>query len=110
MNEPGSPAEPAISGFHPLRLLLVVFAILLLIMLASHWYAGQVSLSRYCQQPRFMLNQLAAVITEERPAGEGARRDYIIAAKLVFLLPRNTDEPVTAYLQRLRNRLGIQCR
>jgi hypothetical protein len=110
MNKSASAAQPAVTGFHPLRLILVVFAILLVIMLASHWYANQVSLSRYCQHPELALQNLAAVITDGRPAGDGDRRDYIVAAKLEFLLPRNTGESVTAYLQRLRNRLGIQCR
>ena len=110
MNQTAPSDETANPAFRPLRLVLSVFVILVLISLASHWYASRISMSRYCQQPEIMLEHLAAVITEERPAGDGARREYIVAAKLEFLVPRNTDEPLAAYLQRLRKRLEIQCR
>jgi hypothetical protein len=103
-------AEPIGPGFQPVRLVLVVLAVLLLVSFASHWYAGQVSLSRYCQQPELVLQRLAAIITETRPAGEEARRDYIVAAKLEFLVPPTADEPLDAYLQRVRRRLEQQCR
>lgn len=103
-------AESTGSGFKPVRLVLVVFALLLLISFASHWYAGQVSLPRYCEQPELVLQRLAAIMTENRPAGEEARRDYVVAAKLEFLVPPAADEPLDAYLQRVRRRLERQCR
>lgn len=102
-------AETNASRFKPVRLLLVVSTVLLLVSFAAHWYADQVSMSRYCQQPELMLERLTAVITENRPAGDGARRDYIVAAKLEFLLPRGTDEPLPAYMQRLHRHLEEHC-
>lgn len=98
------------SGFHPVRLVLVVLAALLLVSFASDWYVGQVSLPRYCQQPELALRRLAAVMTENKPAGEEARREYIVAAKLEVLVPRTADEPLDAYLQRVRRRLEQQCK
>jgi len=103
-------AEPTGSGFQPVRLVLVVLAALLLVSLASHWYAGEVSLPRYCEQRELVLQRLAAIITEERPAGEEARRDYIVAAKLEFLVPPAADEPLDAYLRRVRRGLEQRCR
>jgi hypothetical protein len=103
-------AEPTGPGFQPVRLVLVVLAVLLLVSFASHWYAGQVSLPRYCEQPELVLRRLAAVMTGNRPAGEESRRDYVVAAKLEFLVPPTVDEPLEAYLQRVRRRLEQQCR
>ena len=57
-----------------------------------------------------MLQHLAAINTEDRPAGDSSRRNFIVAAKLEFLLPRMADEPVDAYIVRLRSRLEQECR
>ena len=110
MSSPSSISELVAQRFRPVRLVLVVLTILLLVSFASRWYAGQVSLPRYCQQPELVLQRIAAIITEKKPAGEGARRDYIVAAKLKFLMPSTADEPLDAYLMRLRRQLEVQCR
>ena len=103
-------AEQIGPGFRPVRLVLVVLVMMLLVSLAGNWYAERVSLPRYCQDPELALQRLAAVITENRPAREGAPRDYMVSAKLEFLVPRTADEPHEEYLQRLRLRLEQQCR
>ena len=110
MHDKPAPAEQIGPGFQPVRLVLAVFAALLFLSFAGDWYVGQVSLPRYCQQPELVLQRLAAIITENRPAGDEARRDYVVAAKLEFLVPRTGDEPLDAYLHRLRRRLEQQCR
>lgn len=107
MADLSSPVEPA---FQPGRLLLVVFVLLMLIFYASRWYATQVSLPRYCHQIELVLHRLAAINTQSRPAGDQSRRDYIVAAKLEFLLPARADETVDSYLQRLRTELEQKCR
>jgi len=107
---PGIPTEVFDPAFHPVRLVLVVFGILLLVFYASRWYVAQVSLPRYCQQPELVLQRLAAINTESRPAGDKSRRDYIVAAKLEFLVPARADEPIETYLQRLRLQLEEKCR
>lgn len=109
MNQPSLIVETNGSTFKPVRLVLAVFTLLLLVSFAAHWYANEVSMSRYCQQPELALQRLSAVITQNRPAGDGARRNYIVAAKLEFLLPRGTDEPLQAYLLRLRGYLEEHC-
>lgn len=110
MSDPTALAGSKGPGFHAIRLMSAAFAALLLVSLASHWYAGQVSLPRYCEQPEIALQQLAAVLSETRPAGEGPRRDYVVAAKLEFLVPPASDEPPDVYLRRVRRLLEQQCR
>ena len=106
---PGTSPEVITPTFQPVRLVLVVFGILLLIFYANLWYAAQVSLPRYCQQPGLVLQRLAAIDSENRPAGDKSRRDYIVAAKLEFLVPARADEPMDAYLLRLRALLEENC-
>lgn len=110
MTDTPSSVEFVAPAFKPVRLILVVFAVLLLIFYASDWYAAQVSLPRYCQQPELVLQRLAAINTENRPAGDRARRDYIVVAKLEFLLPARSDEKVDDYLLRLKTLLEEKCR
>ncbi len=110
MNEQQAMTEPAVSRFRPIRLVLVVLAALLVVFQASDWYAGQVALPRYCEQQALMLQHLVAINSENRPAGDNSRRNFVVAAKLEFLLPRMADEPLDAYIRRLRTRLEEACR
>lgn len=105
----GSSAIPSAVRFRPFLLLLAVLVILMLISLASRWYATEVSLPRYCAQPEETLRRLAAIISEERPAGDESRREFIVAAKLKYLMPAQVDERDGEYLQRLRVYLEEQC-
>jgi hypothetical protein len=100
----------ATGRFRTAPVVLVVLSALSLISLANGWYARQVALPRYCQQPELALQRIAAVITESRPAGDGPRRDYIVATKLLHLVPRTVDEPFDVYLERVRYRLRHECR
>ena len=109
MSGQSSLAEPMDRRFQPVWLVLFVFVILLLISFGSRWYAGQVAVPRYCQQPDLVLQRVKAIITEERPAGDGARRDYIVAAKLKFLMPSKSNESLDEYLLRLRMHLEEEC-
>lgn len=103
-------AQVTASGrFHALPLIFAVLVLLLLISSAARWYAQRVSLPRYCAQPEQSLRRLAAVLSEERPAGNQSRREYIIAAKLKYLLPAQADESDAEYLRRLRVYLERQC-
>ncbi len=89
--------------------MIVTLGVLLAIFSASRWYAATVSIPRYCAQPEMALQRLAAVLTQDKPAGDGPRRDYIVAAKLGFLLPAHADETAEVYLRRLRDRLEREC-
>nr|VFK18325.1 MAG: hypothetical protein BECKLFY1418C_GA0070996_104126 [Candidatus Kentron sp. LFY] len=75
----------------------------------SQWYATEISMPRYCEDPDKSLALLRAVMSEARPAGDEARRPYLVAAKLLFLVPRDPDEPTPAYLARIRRYLDGHC-
>jgi hypothetical protein len=98
------------STFKPWRIIIFVALTLLAISLLSRWYAQQVTLPRYCENPEQTLHLLQQILTEARPAGDETRRPYIIAAKLLFLVPRQADEAIPAYLNRVRDHLREQCR
>nr|VFK01041.1 MAG: hypothetical protein BECKLFY1418A_GA0070994_11336 [Candidatus Kentron sp. LFY] len=93
----------------PIAVLSIVF-VLVGISRWSQWYATEISMPRYCEDPDKSLALLRAVMSEARPAGDEARRPYLVAAKLLFLVPRDPDEPVPAYLARVRRHLDGHCR
>ena len=96
--------------FRPLRLVLVILVILLAISAAAQWYSRNVTLPRYCQEPIQTLTRVRQLLTERRPAGDGDRKPYIIAARLTFLIPQQPDEPLEQYLDRLQRHIDQQCR
>jgi len=95
--------------FNPLQVILPVVLLLVLISFAARWYSQQVTLPRYCEDPDQALVYLQQIISETRPAGEASRRPYIIAAKLLFLLPRESNETDHVYIERVKQHLIIQC-
>ncbi|MES9856887.1 MAG: hypothetical protein ABW166_09830 [Sedimenticola sp.] len=96
--------------FKPIKVILVVLLILLGISSAAQWYSGNVTLPRYCKEPVEILARVRQLLTEKRPAGEGDRKPYIIAARLTFLIPRESDELLENYMSRLQQHLERQCR
>ncbi len=108
MNAP-PPTDAVRPPFRPWRLIGAVTLALLAISMASRWYARDLTLPRYCEDPEHVLSNLRAVLTEREPAGNGARRPYLTAARLLFLVPRAGDEPPDAYLERLRVHLEASC-
>ncbi len=95
--------------FNPLRVIIPVLLLTLSVSFAARWYAQQVSLPRYCEDPAQALHHLEQIIVEDRPAGDSARKPYIIAAKLLFLLPLESSESREDYLQRVQQHLRRQC-
>lgn len=95
--------------FNPLQVIIPVLLLMLSVSFAARWYSQQVSLPRYCENPEQTLMYLQKIITETRPAGEQSRRPYIIAAKLLFLLPRESLETEQVYIERVRQHLKRQC-
>lgn len=95
--------------YRPWRLIGAVLAVMLAISAASRWYARDVTLPRYCEHPERTLADLRRVLSEAQPAGKDDRRPYILAARLMFLMPRNSDEPLEDYLDRLRGHIAARC-
>ena len=92
-----------------LRITGVVLLVMLLISAWARSYSEHVSLPRYCDDPQGALTHLEQVLREPRPAGDSSRRPYIIAAKLLFLLPREPEETESAYLSRVRQHIKDSC-
>jgi hypothetical protein len=95
--------------FKPLRLLLFVFIIIFALSQWIVWYSENVSLPRYCDNPKQALAYLEKIINEKQPAGNKARRPYLIAAKILYLIPRQSNEPSEVYLNRVHNQLLNEC-
>jgi hypothetical protein len=102
-------AGAARQGLRPVRFILVVLALLVLVSAAADWYSRQVSLPRYCDQPELALARLETLYAGNGPARHESRRDYMVAAKLEFLLPRAAGEAPRAYRQRVLRALEQQC-
>lgn len=81
-----------------------------LIFQGAQWYAENSSLPRYCDNPEGNLKLVRQILNEPAPAGAKNRRPYIIAAKLIYLVPRNAEEPIETYLRRVRARIVETCR
>jgi len=99
-----------VSRFRPLRLLTGVLAVFAAISLMANWYARNVSLPRYCDNPQEAIHYLRKVITDPDPAGEEKRRPYLIASKLIFLIPQESGESLDEYLERVAIRIERHCR
>ncbi len=96
--------------FRPLWVIVPTLALLLAVSLWIQWYRQAMSLPRYCDDPAGSLVLLERVVTKERPVGSNARRPYLVAAKLIFLVPRESNEELGAYLERVHQHLIETCR
>ncbi len=96
--------------FFPLRIVISVLLVMLLISFWVSWYTEEVSLSRYCNDPQQTLERLQDVLQNPRPAGDGSRFNHLVAAKLIYIIPRNSEESIANYLERVQIRLTRHCR
>jgi len=96
-----------------MRRILVVFALTALVMLfifnSADWYARNAALPRYCDAPAQTVEIVREILTSGTPGEGKKRRPYIVAAKLIFLVPQEEAEPVDAYMIRLRQRISQAC-
>jgi len=76
----------------------------------AEWYSEDVLLPRFCDNTERHLKLVKKILSDKKPAGDEARRPYIIAAKLIYIIPRNESEPIQLYIERLRKRIQNSCR
>lgn len=74
------------------------------------WYGEKNAVPRFCEDPDGYVSRVREILTESSPVGEGAKRPYMVAAKLIFLFPQTSDEDVDAYVFRLQQTLAVKCR
>lgn len=98
--------EPA---FNPIRLIIFVLVLMLSVSFMATWYGNNVNLPRYCGKADETILILRKIMTEKTPAGDEARRPYLIAAKLLFLLPKHSQEDTESYLLRVKDYIQENC-
>jgi len=101
--------EDITPAFKPIRL--VIFVLLIIVALSQfvQWYSINVSLPRYCENPNQTLEYLKKIISQTTPAGQESRKPYLIAAKLVYLIPQQNNEPLDIYLNRVHQHIFRAC-
>ncbi|MES9823549.1 MAG: hypothetical protein ABW127_03885 [Candidatus Thiodiazotropha endolucinida] len=110
MEKHEGPQTVEAAPFRPVKLILVILLILLSISMAAQWYGVNVTMPRYCQYRGDVIGRVQQVLNKKKPAGEGDRKPYIIAARLMFLVPRRNDEKQNDYILRLQQHIDKQCR
>ncbi len=96
-----------------MRRILIVFgltaATMLFIFHSADWYATNSALPRYCNNPDETVAIVRKILTSDTPVENQKKRPFIIAAKLIFLVPQEDGETVEQYIPRLRNRISETC-
>jgi hypothetical protein len=113
MNVPGKQTarRQTVSGprFKPIKIIIPVLLALLSISLMSQWYANNISFPRYCKSPERALNAVQVLLQDEPVIDDNQRRRYMIAAKILFLQPKNNHESKSDYMLRLRHLMLAKC-
>lgn len=96
-----------------MKRLMIVFVLaavgMVLVFRFAGWYAHNSALPRFCEDPRATVGYVGKILVRDKPVGEDARRPYIIAAKLIFLVPQQDGETQGAYLLRLQDKISQTC-
>ena len=96
-----------------MKRVLVVFAVTAALMLfifnSADWYATNAALPRYCEKPVETVTIVKEILTSPTPSEGKEKRPYIVAAKLIFLVPQLDGEPLDDYLFRLRKQISEIC-
>jgi len=97
--------------FKTIPFILIILMIILFISQAIQWYSHSVTLPRFCEDPELSLHHLQEIITQHTPelTGRESRKPYIIAAKLIYLVPQKTNESIENYIHRVRQDLSQRC-
>ncbi len=96
-----------------MKRILIVFAVtgvaLLSVFAGAEQYAERSTVPRFCADPSDVLDKVKLILTKEQPVGQGSKRPFIIAAKLIFVLPQKDNESTREYLERLQRHLDKIC-
>jgi hypothetical protein len=96
-----------------MKRILIVFvataALMLFIFDSADWYATNAALPRYCEKPTETVEIVQEILTSPTPSEGKEKRPYIVAAKLIFLVPQLEGELLDDYLYRLRRKISEVC-
>lgn len=92
-----------------LYIFIITGVLMLFIFNSADWYARNAALPRYCENPQQAVEIVEEILTSETPGAGKKRRPYIVAAKLIFLVPQKEDEPMAQYMIRLRDKISQAC-
>lgn len=96
-----------------MKRVLIVFVttatLMLFIFNSADWYATNAALPRYCEKPVKTVEIVKEILTSPTPSEGKEKRPYIVAAKLIFLVPQSDSETLDDYLLRLRQRISEIC-
>lgn len=87
----------------------VAAAVMLMVFSSAEWYANNSAVPRYCADRSGVIARVRLILTSSQPVGEGSKRPFIIAAKLIFLIPQKDKENIDQYLQRLTDHITSTC-
>jgi len=73
------------------------------------WYADNAALPRYCAAPEPTLAHVAGILTGQTDDFNDDRRGFVVASKLIFLVPQSDGEVLDDYLERLRRVIARHC-
>ena len=97
-------------GFRPFLAVSVVIVVSVLISRWAVWYGNEVSIPRYCAEPERAVESLRAAMEGVATTDAGSRREAMVAAKILFLIPRESGETAQSYFSRVRLQLELRCR
>ncbi len=98
-------------GFLGLFVMFAVTALILRFVFSSaEYYGDQVGLARYCGDPVATIDRVKMILASDIPSDGNERRPYIVAAKLLYLVPQLHDETIEAYSVRLLEEIEERCR
>jgi len=96
-----------------MKRILIVFAVtavtLVSVFAGAEQYAEKSTVPRFCTNPSDVLEKVKLILTKKEPVGQGSKRPFIIAAKLIFLIPQKDNESTTDYIERLQRHLDKIC-
>lgn len=96
-----------------MKSIVIVFAIaaslLLLVFARAEQHAEKSTIQRLCVDKAGVINRVNLTLTKPEPVGQASKRPFIIAAKLIFLVPQKDAETIPDYIARLTRHLDKVC-
>ncbi len=87
----------------------IAAAVMSFVFSSAEWYANEAAVPRYCEDHENVIKRVRLILTRNEPVGSGSKRPFIIAAKLIFLVPKKAEESTASYISRLTRHIDRVC-